>query len=252
MAADYSKKQTLQFKNGYAVPVPLDQPHLSAAGTLEQQFADTWTIPSAPAPVAGAVATAFTPKYVQYDKKVRTCLWRHVAGMCTHGCAPLSPGARTSLLLLCLGLPAPQVLRYFGWFGEPVPDSPLEAWRARKVCLLVSEGRNHLGRRGQALSMLQTRCVFCRAPQSGEPQVRAWPGYLPSAAPPLPHVKQVYLEDDTMHVTEPAQPNSGLQQVGDLHGCSCRGHGRPAWREQGGGASQKGWPELQVQPRRFP
>lgn len=33
--------------------------------------------------------------------------------------------------------PSPQVLRYFGWFGEPVPDSPLEAWRARKVCLLA-------------------------------------------------------------------------------------------------------------------
>lgn len=31
----------------------------------------------------------------------------------------------------------PQVLRYMGWFGEPVPDSPLEAWRVRKVQLLV-------------------------------------------------------------------------------------------------------------------
>ncbi|KAL4458718.1 hypothetical protein ABPG75_013583 [Micractinium tetrahymenae] len=119
MAAGYSKKQTLQFKNGYAVPVPLDQPEAATMGALQQQFADMWTIPAAPAPAPAAGASSFTPKYVQYDKKV---------------------------------------LRYFGWFGEPVPDSPLEAWRARKVCLLV------------------------------------------------------YLEDDTMQVTEPAEHNSGLQQ----------------------------------------
>lgn len=50
--------------------------------------------------------------------------------------------------------PAPQVLRYFGWFGEPVPDSPLEAWRARKVCLLVSEGRRKQGCRGTPPSSL--------------------------------------------------------------------------------------------------
>ncbi len=30
----------------------------------------------------------------------------------------------------------PQVLRYHGWFKEPVPDSPLESWRVRKVQLL--------------------------------------------------------------------------------------------------------------------
>lgn len=28
------------------------------------------------------------------------------------------------------------MLRYFGFFREPVPDSPLEAWRVRKVELL--------------------------------------------------------------------------------------------------------------------
>lgn len=77
----------------------------------------------------------------------------------------------------------PQVLRYFGWFGEPVPDSPMEAWRVRKVCLLV------------------------------------------------------YLEDDTMQVTEPPEPNSGLQQVG----------GRVGWWQEpcalarGGGHVGEGW-----------
>lgn len=70
-AGGYSKKQTLQFKNGYAVPVPLDQPAAPAAGALQEQFADMWTVPAAPAPAPGAAATTFAPKYVQFDKKVR-------------------------------------------------------------------------------------------------------------------------------------------------------------------------------------
>ncbi|KAL4426705.1 hypothetical protein ABPG77_004761 [Micractinium sp. CCAP 211/92] len=134
MAAGYSKKQTLQFKNGYAVPVPLDQPTAAAAAPLQQESTENGSLPAASAPAPGEVVATFAPKYVQYDK---------------------------------------QVLRYFGWFGEPVPDSPLEAWRSRKVCLLV------------------------------------------------------YLEDDTMQVTEPAEPNSGLQQ-----GTLVRRHKLP---KEGGG-----------------
>ena len=52
------------------------------------------------------------------------------------------------------------MLRYYGWFGELVPDSPLESWRVRKVDLLL------------------------------------------------------YPEDDSMQVTEPPAPNSGIMQVG--------------------------------------
>lgn len=66
-----------------------------------------------------------------------------------------------------------QVLRFFGWFREAVPDSPLEAWRVRRVHLLV------------------------------------------------------YLEDGTMQVTEPPQPNSGLVQ-----GTLVRRHALP---KDGGG-----------------
>lgn len=32
--------------------------------------------------------------------------------------------------------PLLQVLRFIGWFGERVPDSPLEDWRVRRVCIL--------------------------------------------------------------------------------------------------------------------
>lgn len=60
------------------------------------------------------------------------------------------------------------MLRYYGWFGEPVADSPLESWRVRRVQLLL------------------------------------------------------YLEDETMQVTEPAAPNSGIMQVG-CAGCVVRG-----------------------------
>lgn len=71
--------------------------------------------------------------------------------------------------LLYAPLPAPQVLRYFGWFGEPVPDSPLESWRVRRVQVLL------------------------------------------------------YLEDETMQVTESSAPNSGIMQVAAGGGHFCRG-----------------------------
>ena len=52
------------------------------------------------------------------------------------------------------------MLRFSGYFTEAVPDSPLEAWRARRVTVLH------------------------------------------------------FLEDDTMAVSEPPEPNSGIMQVG--------------------------------------
>ena len=171
MAASYTKKQTLMYKNGYAVPVPMGRQQAEVAA-LEQPLDAMWTVPAVPAvpaPPAAAAAAAstapFTPKYVQFDKQVSWIgghsLWGRTApsvpsplvlqdNPSTHP-APLHPSCRHSCL---------QVLRYFGWFGEPVPDSPLEAWRVRKVCVLV------------------------------------------------------YLEDGTMQVTEPQEPNSGITQVG--------------------------------------
>ena len=49
MAASYTKKQTLMYKNGYAVPVPMGQQQAEVAA-LEQQFDAMWTVPSVPAP----------------------------------------------------------------------------------------------------------------------------------------------------------------------------------------------------------
>ena len=58
------KKQTLMYKNGYAVPVPMGQQEEVAA--LEQQFDAMWTVPAAPIPSTAP----FTPKFVQFDKQV--------------------------------------------------------------------------------------------------------------------------------------------------------------------------------------
>ena len=70
MAANYTKKQTLMYKNGYAVPVPMGQQQAEVAA-LEQQFDAMWTVPAVPAPpAAGASSAPFTPKYVQFDKQV--------------------------------------------------------------------------------------------------------------------------------------------------------------------------------------
>ncbi|KAI7846107.1 hypothetical protein COHA_000368 [Chlorella ohadii] len=131
--ANHAKKQTLRFANGIAVPVELGQPDEAAALAALQESLKEWRIPSAGAAAAPAAAS-FVPSYVALDKKV---------------------------------------LRYHGWFKEPVPDSPLESWRVRKVQLLY------------------------------------------------------YLEDGSMQVTEPAEPNSGLVQ-----GTLVRRHKIP---RQGGG-----------------
>lgn len=71
MAVGYSKKQTLQFRNGYAVPVPLDQPTAAAAAPLQQESTEIGSLPAASAPAPDEVVATFAPKYVQYDKQVR-------------------------------------------------------------------------------------------------------------------------------------------------------------------------------------
>lgn len=66
--ASYAKKQTLGYKNGYAVPVELGKP---SEEDLRQQLAN-WTIAAAaPAAAAAAPAEPFVPAFVALDKKVR-------------------------------------------------------------------------------------------------------------------------------------------------------------------------------------
>lgn len=68
MGANFTKKQTLMYKNGYAVPAPMSQQEEVAA--MEQQFDAMWTLPAVPAPQASTSTAPFTPKYVQFDKQV--------------------------------------------------------------------------------------------------------------------------------------------------------------------------------------
>lgn len=65
--ANYAKKQTLGYKNGYAVPVELGTP---SEEDLRQQLAN-WSIAAAPAAASTAPAEPFVPAFVALDKKAR-------------------------------------------------------------------------------------------------------------------------------------------------------------------------------------
>lgn len=65
--ANYAKKQTLGYKNGYAVPVELGKP---SEEDLRQQLAN-WSIAAAPAAEPTAPAEPFVPAFVALDKKAR-------------------------------------------------------------------------------------------------------------------------------------------------------------------------------------
>lgn len=96
-AASYAKKQTLKFANGIAVPAELRAPGAAAAAAeLQAQLAE-WKLAAAPSSAVAPPVQPFVPKYVALDK---------------------------------------QVLRFDGYITEVVPDSPLEAWRVRRVQLL--------------------------------------------------------------------------------------------------------------------
>ncbi|KAI3436032.1 hypothetical protein D9Q98_002089 [Chlorella vulgaris] len=95
------KTQSLQHRNGYAVSLPVRSAiQVQAVAGPAVTGSQLWTAsPSEAAPAqVPAATTPFQPKYVSLDKKV---------------------------------------LRYFGWFGEAVPDSPLESWRLRRVEVLL-------------------------------------------------------------------------------------------------------------------
>jgi hypothetical protein len=63
------KTQSLQYRNGYAVPLPLHKEQDAAA--LQQEFAQMWTLPPAPSAATATISSSFEPKYVKFDKKVR-------------------------------------------------------------------------------------------------------------------------------------------------------------------------------------
>ena len=91
------KRQTLSYKNGYAVPLPLGPEDSAAAAAAAE-----WQTPAPPQPAgAGAAAAstpaAWVPKYVEQDRKV---------------------------------------LRFYAYWVEEVAESADEAWRARKCVLL--------------------------------------------------------------------------------------------------------------------
>ena len=112
------------------------------------------------------------------------------------------------------------MLRYHGWFKEPVPDSPLESWRVRKVQLLyyLEDGERGLGIGSKMLPLRAFRPACYPSPMHNCPSTP--PLWLP---PPL----HPAWPTGSMQVTEPAEPNSGLVQ-----GTLVRRHKIP---RQGGG-----------------
>lgn len=145
--SNHAKKHTLRFANGIAVPVELGKPDEAAALAALQESLKEWRIPSADASAA-AVAAPFVPSYVALDKKVRAAVGRRCdlklaspAGIPEAALSFVWEGVVVSSLHHRQAHPRdsthhPQVLRYFAFFREPVPDSPLESWRVRKVQLL--------------------------------------------------------------------------------------------------------------------
>lgn len=65
------KSQTLQYRNGYAVPLPLRKGEEEAMAAVANKFEEMWTVPAAqPGAPAGSAAPTFEPKYVALEKKV--------------------------------------------------------------------------------------------------------------------------------------------------------------------------------------
>lgn len=85
-----------------------------------------------------------------------------------------------------------------GWFGEQVPDSPLEAWRVRRVHLLVYLEDGSM----QARCTGQSQCQ--RSAWAALPSLEAPTPPSPNQLSPPPHPPR--------QVTEPPETNSGLVQ----------------------------------------
>ena len=228
--ANHAKKQTLRFANGIAVPVELGKPDEAAALAALQESLKEWRIPSGDASAA-AGAAPFVPSYVALDKKVRAAVGRR----CDLKLASPAGIPEAALSFVWEGVVVsslhhrrqahprdstfhPQVLRYFAFFREPVPDSPLESWRVRKVQLLyyLEDGERGLVCGAQLRSCPKGRVS---TPALGCLATALLPGstLLPTLFPPA----------GSMQVTEPPEPNSGLVQ-----GTLVRRHKIP---HQGGG-----------------